>query len=261
MTAPKTCARRFCFQASGCVSFYIACDLDEGVLRYWPHDDESNRLPLLLSSNRGERLAAQRMLDAKREREHCVGIQLTPNQIEAMETLLNAYNIEAMRGLDDEAIAQRTGGFCFRDGWILAFCAEGDAGWPPLKLTNIASCSFSNDALPFENLESFVLSEVLAGHRAPFTYDVSQKVLPEKENAIIERALEVGLGAIGEILWHGSPRLIRKLDEATIGRHLSYTLSDHGMSIYYGNEISRSCKPRDIPSCAHVFGNNHVFEE
>ena len=261
MTAPKTCARRFCFQASGCVSFYIACDLDEGVLRYWPRRDEGTRWCLLASSSKDERRAAQRILEAECEREHCVGVQLTPSQIETIETLLDARNIEAMRGLDDDAIAQRMEGFHYRDGWTLDFYAEGDAGWPPLKLTNIASCSFGNDVLPFEDLESFVLSEVLAGHRTSFICDVSRKVPPEKENTIIKRALEVGLGAIGEILWHGSPRLIRKLDETAIGKHLSYTLSDRSLSIYYGNEISTLCKLSDIPSCVHVFGRSHVFEE
>lgn len=260
MTELKTCARRFSFQASGRISFYIACDLDEGILRYWPHSDESTRCRLLLSSNRDERLVAQRMLETERERKHCVGIQLTPSQVATMEALLDVCNIEAMRGLDDDAIAQRAGGFCYRDGWELDFYAEGDAGWPPLKLTNIISCTF-DDVLPFEKLESLVLSEVLAGHRGSFAYDVSRKVPPEKENAIIERALEVGLAAIREILWRGSARLIRKLDATPIGRHLSYTLSGRDFSIFYGNEVSRSCKLYDMPACIRVFGNSHVFEE
>ena len=70
---------------------------------------------------------------------------------------------KAMRGLDDDAIAQRTGGFCNRDGWELNFYAEGDADWSPLKLTGIISRSFDGATFPFEELESFVLSELLAG--------------------------------------------------------------------------------------------------
>lgn len=71
----------------------------------------------------------------------------------------------------------------------------------------------------------------------------------------------VGLSALDEILWYGSERLLRQLDDTPIGMHFSYSLSSDSFVIEYGSMILRSCKVYDHPACTRILGNTHVFEE
>ncbi len=157
----KNCARRFTFSASGVVNYYIACDLDEGILRYWETLGKTDYIKLLFSNNKDERTAAYEIFKRAEENESCRGYELNEAQIERIEGLLSAKNIESMRGLTNEEMGKRSQYCCYRDGWSSSFYAEGDAGWPPLMLEGISWCSSINDELPFELLESYVGSEVL----------------------------------------------------------------------------------------------------
>jgi len=255
-------ARRFMFRAYGTmINYYLTCDLDEGVLRYWPENTDEHLPSLLYSHNRDERFAARKIKERTEERASVIGVQLTPAQISKMEALLTDQCIDSMRGVDDEAMHSRTGGFCYRDDWCLDFYAEGDDGRPPLELRGITYCSFDGDELPFEELESYINSSVLGRNQRAFTFDVSYRVPPGKTQEIIKHALEVGLSALNEILWYGSERLLRQLDDTPIGKHFSYSLSSDSFVIEYGSMISRSCKVYDHPACVSVFGSTYVFEE
>lgn len=255
-------ARHFMFRAYGTmINYYLTCDLDEGVLRYWPENTDEHLPSLLYSHNRDERFAARKIKERTEERASVIGVQLTPAQISKMEALLTDQCIDSMRGVDDEAMHSRTGGFCYRDDWCLDFYAEGDDGRPPLELRGITYCSFDGDELPFEELESYINSSVLGRNQRAFTFDVSYRVPPGKTQEIIKHALEVGLSALNEILWYGSERLLRQLDDTPIGKHFSYSLSSDSFVIEYGSMISRSCKVYDHPACVSVFGSTYVFEE
>lgn len=257
----KDCARRFAFSASGVMNYYIACDLDEGILRHWKTFDKTDYIKLLISNNIDERAVAYEIFKRAEENESCRGYELTEAHTDKIEELLSAENIESMRGLTDEDMGRRSQYFCYRDGWSTSFYAEGDAGWPPLMLKGICWCSFINDELPFELLESYVGSEILNNRCEAFPYDVSHKVIPEKTRQIVTRALEVGMDAIDEILWYGTRRLLIELDNTEIGRHLSYELSDDSFTVRYGSEVSRGCKLYKRPACERVFGRRHVFQE
>lgn len=242
------------------MAFYVACDLDEGVLRYWPRTPVYEIDPLLYSPSIDERRAAQ-IAEARRSvDEPCVGVKLSDKQIRELEGYLSKQNIESMRGIDDAFMQKRSGSFCYRDGWRIDFYAESDTGRPPLELKDICSLSFMGDELPFEKVESYVVNELIPFGREAFLYDVRHKARPEKTREIVERALTVGLDAIEEILWHGNRRLLKELDNTTIGEHLSYQLSDDSFTVRYGKMISRACKLHEPPKCASVFGNEHVFE-
>lgn len=258
---PKPGARRFCLCATGEIGYYIACDLDEGRLRFWEETRSRGYSSLLLSENREERRAAFEVIRRHAESEYCVGVELTERQTADMESLLTPDCIESMRGITNDSMAQRSQYFCYRDGWSLSFYAEGDDGLPPLSLNGITWCSFMDDELPFELLESYVGSEILNNRCEAFPYDVSHKAIPEKTRQIATKALEVGMEAIDEVLWYGTRRLLVELDNTEIGRHLSYELSDDSFTIRYGNEISRGCKLYQRPACEKVFGRRHVFQE
>lgn len=253
--------RRFCLKASGIISYYIACDLDEGKARYWEEEDKRDYISLLLSENKDERDVALNVMARHAETGYCMGVHLTDKQISGMEKMLTAENIESMRGITDDVMGQRSQYFCYRDGWRLSFYAECDDGRPPLMLDDIGWCSFMDDELPFELLEMYVGSEVLHNKCEAFPYDVACKAPRAKTDAIVERALEVGMGALEEILWHGNSKLIRALDDAKIGEHLSYALSEDSFTVRFGRSISRSCKLYQRPACERVFGREHVFWE
>lgn len=258
---PKPGARRFCLCATGEISYYIACDLDEGKLRFWEETKSRGYSSLLLSENRDERRVAFEVIRKHAESEYCVGVELTERQIEDMESLLTSDCIESMQGITNDSMAQRSQYFCYRDGWSLSFYAEGDDGQPPLFLDGIIWCSFMDDELPFERLETYVGTEVLKNKCEAFLCDVAHKAPRAKTDAIVARALEVGLSAIEEILWNGNARLIRALDRARVGEHLSYVLTEESFTVRLGNSMSRSCKVRHRPACERVFGCEHVFEE
>ncbi len=258
---PKLGARRFCLCATGEISYYTACDLDEGKLRLWEEKESRGYSSLLLSENRNERRVAFEIIRKHAESEHCVGVELTEQQIADMESLLTPDCIESMRGTTSDSMAQRSQHFCYRDGWSLSFYAESEDGQPPLSLDGIGWCSFMGDELPFERLETYVGSEVLGNKCEAFLCGVAHKVPRAKTDAIVARALEVGLSAIEEILWHGNAKLIRALDQTQIGKHLSYVLSEDSFTVRLGNSLSRSCKVHQRPACERVFGCEHVFEE
>ena len=122
-------ARRFTFPAYGTtINYYLTCDLDEGVLRYWLKSTEGHLSSLLHSHNRDEHFTARKIEERAEERTSVMGVQLTPTQISTMEALLTEKCIDSMRGADDDAMHSRTGGFCCRDDWCLDFYAEGDDG-------------------------------------------------------------------------------------------------------------------------------------
>lgn len=255
----KTCARRFAFSAGGLINYKLSCDLDEKRVRYRPGSINKKYWPLMLSGNRNEREALLEIERAFAESATCIGIDLTDEQVKVMEEMLSAEDIEKMRGIDDKAMHDRSGGWCYRDGWWLSFYAEGDASWPPISLEGIAYCSFIGDELPFERLESYIGSEVLHNRCGAFLTDVSHKVPMGRTRQIIERAIAVGIEAIDEVLWHGSSRLIKELDRTPLDKELSYTLSDDCFTVRYGNTISRACKLHERPSCERVFGRSHTF--
>lgn len=134
---PKPGARRFCLCATGEIGYYIACDLDEGRLRFWEETRSRGYSSLLLSENREERRAAFEVIRRHAESEYCVGVELTERQTADMESLLTPDCIESMRGITNDSMAQRSQYFCYRDGWSLSFYAEGDDGLPPLSLNGI----------------------------------------------------------------------------------------------------------------------------
>lgn len=261
MSFVETGARRFAFKAHGYFKHYIACDLDEGVLRYWPSESSEVPYRLAFSDNKNERDAAYRIYEQMQENEYCAGVKLDESQINEMSFLLTRENIESMRGLDESAMSARSGGFCYRDGWKTDFYAEGDDGFPPLVLKDIMSFSFKGEELPFEKLESYVLTEILSYHWEVFLLDVSYKMSPDKCKTIVERALEVGLEAIEEVLWNGTSELLETLDSTPISTHLSYTLSNDSFTVKYGKSISKACKVSENPACVAVFGRKHVFSE
>lgn len=255
----KSGARRFSFSAGGVLSYYLACDLDEGILRFWPEDGSDRYWKLLLSPSRDERDAYRTHDRLCSESGKCIGVELTDEQIQHIEELLTEDSIKSMRGIDDAAMRERGGGLCYRDGWGLGFYAEGDADWPPLRLDHIVYTSFIGDELPFEKLEHYVTYEVLGRRCEAFFFDVSHKANPEKTEEIVERAIHIGLSAIEEILWYGHGRLLRKLDETDLPHELSYSLSDDSFTVRYGNRTSRFCKLGEPPACERVFGREHVF--
>lgn len=254
-------ARRFAMRGYGVWKFYIACDLDEGILRRWPNSDDKLALRMLYDGNKDEKALAEYMLTSARESAYCIGVELSDMQKARMEELLSPENIESMRGIDERFMSQRAGSFCYRDGWCLDFYAEGDDGRPPLIISDLISMSFWNDQLPFEELESYVLTEVANDRHGAFQHNVAHKVPPGKTREIIQRALTVGIDAIDEILWYGTERLLRELDCTEIGRHLSYRVCDDGFTVKYGNMTSRACKVVGRPRCEAVFGREHVFEQ
>lgn len=160
-THEKTCARRFAYSASGVVSYYLACDLDKAVLRYWWKNGPDPYWQLLMSSSYDEHVAYYLHKQLCMESEECIGIKLNDDQIAYMEGLLTSENIESMRGVDDDTLHERSAGWCYRDGWRITFYAEGDAGWPPLKLKGLSCCSFTGNELPFEKLEDYINTEIL----------------------------------------------------------------------------------------------------
>ena len=85
---PKPGARRFCLCATGEISYYIACDLDEGKLRFWEETKSLGYSSLLLSENRDERRVAFEVIRKHAESEYCVGVELTERQIEDMDAHL-----------------------------------------------------------------------------------------------------------------------------------------------------------------------------
>lgn len=258
--AIKQGARRFTLRGRGIWRFFIACDLDEGILRYWPDAADTSLSRMLYSENKDERAVAKAALDASNENAYCIGVKISEAQRSRMEELLGPERIASMRGIDEHAMSKRSGSFCYRDGWMLDFYAEGDDGQPPLEITDIVSLSFDNDMLPFEELEGYVLNEVANDRDGAFLYSVAHKVPIDKTREIIRRALEVGIDAVDEILWYGNGRILRELDQTAIGRHLSYTSSDDSFTVRFGNMTSRFCKLSDRPNCESVFGRDHVFE-
>lgn len=257
----KDCARRFAIRAYGVLNRYIACDLDEGILRYWPKAYSDPNKRLLYSRNSDERNLGRYLAQAEDEDAYCIGVELTTGQIERLESLLSSENIESMRGIDDQHMGERSRHWCYRDGWWMDFYAEGDAGWPPLDLTGLGWCSFVGDELPFEKVEQEVQWNILGDKCEAFLYDVSKKLPKEKTDNIVERAIEVGLSAIEQVLWDGTPRLITSLAEARIGRHLSYSYSGDSFTVRFGNELSRACKAFCPPACVGVLGASYTFEE
>ena len=256
----KQGARRFTLRGRGMWRFFMACDLDEGVLRYWPNAPDTSLGRMLYSGNKDERAIAKAALTASNENAYCIGVEISESQRIGMEELLDPECIASMRGIDEEFMSKRSGSFCYRDGWMLDFYAEGDDGQPPLEITDVMSMSFYDDMLPFEELESLVLNEIVNDRDGAFLYSVARKVPVDKTREIIQRALEVGIGAVGEILWYGNVRILRELDQTSIGRHLSYTSSNDSFAVRYGNMTLRFCKLSDRPNCESVFGREHVFE-
>lgn len=257
----KDRARRFSMRAYGVLNFYIACDLDEGILRYWPKASSSPADRLRYSRNSDERSLGRYLAQVEDEDAYCIGVELSAAQVERLEALLTHDNIESMRGIDNNYMKERSMLFSFRDGGWLDFYAEGDAGWPPLKLKGLCWCSLVGDELPFEKVEQEIQWNVLGNRCEAFLYDVSKKLPKEKTDKIVERAIEVGMSAIEQVLWDGSPRLIRSLAEASIGRHLSYSYSGDSFTVRFGNELSRGCKAYCPPACVGVLGASYTFEE
>ena len=256
--AVKTCVRRFALSATGVRECYLACDLDEGLLRYWPRNPDPYRY-LVFSPNIEERKLAVSGAGMRKESGRAVGVRLTSRQKKDIEEILSWENIESMRGIDNAYMADRCGGWCYRDGWSLNCYFEGDAGWPPLELENISYCSFCGEELPFEKLERYISSEVLHNQTEAFLYDVSYKARPRMAKKIVSQAIKSGMDAIEEILWAGSARLIEELDKTALDRELSYKLTDDCFTVRYGSTVSRACKLVERPACEKVFGREHAF--
>lgn len=257
-TTVKTCARRFAFSAEGVRNYYLACDLDEGLLRYWPQSPDPYRY-LAYSPNIEERKIAENASDIRRESGRSIGIRLTKQQIKDIEEILTWENIESMRGVDDSYMFDRCDGWSYRDGWSLSCYFEGDAGRPPLELKRVSYCSFRGEELPFERLEDYIGSEVLHNQAEAFCYDVSHKVKPGMAEKIVSQAAKLGMEAIEEILWEGDAGLIKELDNTALGCELSYSLTDDGFVVKYGNALSRACGFYGRPACEKVFGKSHTF--
>lgn len=252
--------RRFAMKAQGFQRFYLSCDLDEGILRYWPSNGFVPGGLLMLSENLDERALAQYRNLREGEDEYCRGVKLTAANIAHLEGLLTTENVERMRGIDNKYMFDKTGGgWCYRDGWYLDFYAEADNGYVPLSLQKIGYSSFAGDEEVFELVEDYVNWEILGERGEAFLYDVCQKMTTEQANIIVSKALSVGLGAIEEILWEGHPRLVRALDVVGSDKLLSYELSEDSFTVVFGNEYSRACKLYEPPNCAAVFGSKHVF--
>lgn len=254
----KTCARRFALSAKGICSYYLACDLDEGLLRFWPENPDPYRC-LACSSSIEERKLAESLAGIREESGRAVGVRLTSRQRRDIEEILSWENIESMRGIDDAYMSDRCDGWCYRDGWSLSCYFEGDAGWPPLQIEDITYCSFYGEELPFERLESYISSELPCNLIAASSYDSSRKVKPGMAKKIVSQAIGSGLDAIEEILWSGSARLIGELDNAVLNRELSYKLSDDCFTVRYGNAVSRISRLCERPACEKVFGRTHTF--
>ena len=256
--AVKTCARRFAFSAEGVCNYYLACDLDEGLLRYWPQSPNPYRY-LAYSPNIEERKIAEDASDIRRESGRSVGIRLTKQQIKDIEEILTWENIESMRGVDDSYMFDRCNGWCYRDGWSLSCYFEGEAGWPPLELKRVSYCSFRGEELPFERLEDYIGFKVLHNQVEAFHYDVGHKVKPGMAEKIVSQAAKLGMEAIEEILWEGNARLIKELDKTALDCELSYSLTDDSFMVKYGNALSRACGFYGRPACEKVFGKSHTF--
>ena len=260
--AVKTCARRFALSAKGVCSYYLACDLDEGILRYWPKDPDPYRC-LVYSPSIEERKLAEGLAGMRGGSDRVVGIRLTNRQKRDIEGILSWENVESMRGIDDDYMSERCGGgWCYRDGWSLSCYFEGDSGWPPLELENITHCSFGGEELPFERLETYISSlssEVIGNPGVGFSYDSSRKVKPGMAKKIVSQAIGSGLDAIEEILWAGSAKLIMELDNAALDRELCYRLTDDCFMVRYGNAVARTCRLLERPACEKVFGRTHTF--
>lgn len=258
-SAVKTCARRFALSAKGVCSYYLACDLDEGLLRYWSKDPDPYRR-LAYSPSIEERKIAEGLAGMSGESGRAVGVRLTRRQRRDIEEILSWENIESMRGIDDAFMLERCGGgWCYRDGWSLSCYFEGDSGWPPLELEDIFHCSFSGEELPFERLETYISSEILCNSTAKHSFDSSPKVKPGTAKKLVLQAVESGLEAIEEILWSGNVRLIKELDKAVLDRDLSYELTDDCFTVSYGNAVLRTYELYERSACEKVFGRAHTF--
>lgn len=255
----QTGARRFAFTACGLISYYLTCNLDEGVLRFWPGTAVGPYGSLVFSPSIEERKLARWAKQLKAETGKCLGVKLTDSQIAHIESLVTKDQIESMRGVDDDSMRGRTGSLCYRDGWQVSFYAEGDSGWPPLHIKNLVYTSFSDDMLPFEQLEIYIESEVLSSQFESSLCNVSHKKNPKDTKRIIDMAILAGFGAMEEILWYGNSKLLKQLDGTDLPQELSYSVSGDSLTIRYGNTISREYGVLSPPACERVFGREHIF--
>lgn len=250
--------RRFAMKAHGEIRFFIACDLDEGRLRYWPSMEPEKYSPLALSENLDERALARSVAAAIDESAYCIGVELSEANIARLEELLSEDNIESMRGIDDRYMYNKTGGWCYRDGWNIDFYTESDDGSLPCSIEGISYCSFDDDQEVFERVKDYVNWEIL--HEcANMPYAVKTRLTPQQANDTARAAISSGIGAVGQILWQGRARLIKALGEVECDKLLKYTLSDDSFTVYFGNMRSKGCKLHELPNCVAIFGTEHTF--
>lgn len=138
----KQGARRFTLRGHGVWRFFIACDLGEGVLRYWTGGPDANLSRMIYSENRDERATARAALDALNENAYYIGVELSKSQKSRMEELPNPEGIASMRGIDEEFMGKRSGSFCHKGGWMLDLYTEGEDGQPLLEITGIMTSRF-----------------------------------------------------------------------------------------------------------------------
>lgn len=252
---------RIAVRAYGVRNFYLACDLDEGKVRYWPGAYNEKDTDLMLKWWCSRDFWAMRRSDAIRRSEYApsIGIDLSESSIRHLKELARVDRLELCRGLDDQAMQERSGAFCYRDGWHIDFYAESDDGSVPINLKGITYCSFMGNELPFEEILDYLDTDVIHYVDRMGAYAHKEKPTKKEALAIAEKAVSVGASAVDEILWEAHPRVMHALGEIETDKEICYSLSDDSFTVHCGNEIVRSCKLHEKPRCYRVFGNEHVF--
>lgn len=255
-----TIYRRFAFKAHGLRNYYIACDLNEGLLRCWPSSSEQRDADnVFQAANLDERLVWLRKIVKDAESDYCTGVVLSASDVSYLEKYLTVEVVDEMRRINNEYMFAKTNGWCYRDGWSLDFYAESDDGLASLSLKDIRYCSFHGDEEAFESIEDYINWNLLGCQGASCIYVEGGKLPGNKARAVASAALSAGLSAVEELLWHAHPRIIKALDEVPCDKPLCYRLSDDSFTVKYGREISRACKLFEKPRCAEVFGSEHTF--
>ncbi len=251
--------RRFTMEAHGILNFFLACDLDEGRLRYWPSVASNSYAPLMFSKNLDERSRAHSIATAMDENAYCIGIELSEENISYLGKLLSTDNIESMRGINDTYMHDKTGGWCYRDGWQIDFYAESDDGSLPCSLRGITYCSFDDDQETFERIERYIELEILHESASSFPYAIKTKMKPRQADDVAAAAILKGIEPIEQILQQGNERLIRSLGKVECNKLLKYNFVDDTFTVFFGNMRTKAYNLCETPNCISIFGKEHVF--